>query len=227
MIKKQGKNIKCDECGKEKYFIPFHAKTWKKHFCGRVCKIKHAKRISGYPKLIGQCAYCQMDIVAKASNFDKPWRKYCSQSCRTISNNKKMIPSDRQREWARELGKKMKYRKISNETRIKNREANLGNKSHFWKGGLTSENTKLRNSVFSRNWRKAVYERDNYTCQKCGLRSKKGKSVILNADHIKPWSLFPELRFNINNGRTLCIDCHRNTETFGSRTSIVRQKIIV
>lgn len=69
-----------------------------------------------------------------------------------------------------------------------------------------------RYSPESKFWRKAVFERDNYTCVECGLRSGNGKSVILNADHIKPFAFFPQSRFDINNGRTLCIDCHNKTK---------------
>ncbi len=54
-------------------------------------------------------------------------------------------------------------------------------------------------------WRKAVFTRDSYTCQRCGKRNDK-----LNAHHIFPWALFPLLRYNLDNGITLCsIPCHK------------------
>jgi len=62
-------------------------------------------------------------------------------------------------------------------------------------------------------WRSAVLRKDNYTCVKCGDDRKS----VLEVDHIKPFSLFPELRFAIDNGRTLCSDCHKKTETYGTK----------
>ena len=86
---------------------------------------------------------------------------------------------------------------------------------NWWVHGIADENLKIRGSTEYTYWRKAVFERDDYTCQECGIRSSVGIKVVLNADHIKPFALFPELRFDIDNGRTLCEDCHRQTETFG------------
>jgi hypothetical protein len=88
-----------------------------------------------------------------------------------------------------------------------------GENHHNWQGGKTPEKLKVRNSIKYRDWRTAVFERDNYTCQECGIRGG-----ILNADHIKPFSLFPELRFDVDNGRTLCVPCHKKTVTYGGRT---------
>lgn len=75
---------------------------------------------------------------------------------------------------------------------------------------VTSELDLLRGSARYREWRTAVFERDDYTCQECGERGG-----ALQADHIKPFAFYPELRFDLDNGRTLCVPCHRRTDTYG------------
>ena len=89
------------------------------------------------------------------------------------------------------------------------RERVLSGKHHLWKGGVTKINHKIRNSLEYVLWRESVFKRDNYTCIWCGNRGGR-----LNADHIKPFAFYPELRFAIDNGRTLCIDCHKTTDTY-------------
>src|SRR3990167_7575751 len=84
----------------------------------------------------------------------------------------------------------------------------LKEKNPNWRGGVTPEHHKVRKSSKYKDWRVSVFVRDNYTCQKCGARNGNGKRIILHADHIKPFALYPELRFELSNGMTLCIECH-------------------
>lgn len=93
-------------------------------------------------------------------------------------------------------------------------ESHKGDKSYSWKGGITSKNAKIRNSPEYKVWRKSVFERDDYTCLLCGDRGG-----VLHADHIKKFSLYPSLRLDINNGRTLCVDCHKKTDTYLSNSN--------
>jgi len=104
--------------------------------------------------------------------------------------------------------------KLSEETRKKISQANKGRfvkENHpNWKGGLTPINKIIRRSLEFKLWREAVFKRDNYTCRFCGERGG-----VLHPDHIKPFADYPELRFSIDNGRTLCRNCHMKTDTWG------------
>lgn len=75
------------------------------------------------------------------------------------------------------------------------------------KTGKNATNYKDGHKQKSKEWREEVLERDNYQCQRCWKVKRKG-SVHLIAHHIKPKEDFPELRFILNNGQTLCHSCH-------------------
>ena len=92
---------------------------------------------------------------------------------------------------------------VSDETRKRISEANKGEKNGSWKGGI-DKRERLEGFEY-KQWRKKMFERDSYACQVCG----DNKGGNLNAHHIKSYTQYPELRFDINNGITLCIDCHK------------------
>lgn len=112
---------------------------------------------------------------------------------------------------------------LNNDIKKKISDSLKGEKHPNWKGGITPLNKKLRNEEKYKQWRSQVFERDNWTCVWCG---KKGN---LEADHIKPLSLLLKQNnikiieeaiqckelWDINNGRTLCKDCHKETKTYG------------
>lgn len=59
-----------------------------------------------------------------------------------------------------------------------------------------------RNSKEVRHWRKAVLKRDEHKCVRCGNEDN------LEVHHIAQWSDYPELRLEVDNGETLCNNCH-------------------
>lgn len=96
------------------------------------------------------------------------------------------------------------------EHRRKLSESGKRAKAHM-RSADSSEHERIRKSLEYRLWREAVLKRDNWTCRFCFARGGK-----IHADHIKPFAYFPELRFAIDNGRTLCVPCHMATPTWGA-----------
>jgi hypothetical protein len=81
---------------------------------------------------------------------------------------------------------------------------NAGEKSARWKGGITTTNVIIKTSPEYIAWRKSVFVRDSFTCQK--YNTKGGK---LCAHHINNFADFPELRLAIDNGITLSEKAHK------------------
>lgn len=76
-----------------------------------------------------------------------------------------------------------------------------GNKRAFKKGIPYDVD---RKSPQYKEWRMKIYLRDNFTCQICGEVGGE-----LNAHHIRFFAKYPKLRFNVDNGITLCVSCHK------------------
>lgn len=90
-----------------------------------------------------------------------------------------------------------------------------GEKNVNWKGGITSEQKRIRQTVEMKLWRQSVFERDDWTCQKYGKRGGK-----LCAHHIRNFSDYPELRTSIENGITLSSEAHKEFHgRYGNRTN--------
>lgn len=118
-----------------------------------------------------------------------------------------------------------------------------GPANNRWRGGVTPVHERIRRITEYKQWRKAVFLRDDWTCQFCGDRCKQGHTVFLAADHIVPFmvimdqlreeqgadNIFEKARnyaplWDIGNGRTLCRSCHVKTPTYskGSYNSLTQ-----
>lgn len=176
------------------------------------------------PKVEFSCKVCgKKFLVPKCREYNA---KFCSTSCQLKSLREKPV-------WNKGLNKFSDYRlkklsdfnillkirphqpigfRHSENTRKKISAIQQGLKVENWKGYLEPKNTRIRKSTEYKLWRVAVFQRDNFTCVWCGITG-----IYVQADHIKPFSLFPELRFAIDNGRTLCKSCHKKTDTYGRK----------
>jgi len=106
-----------------------------------------------------------------------------------------------------------------------------------WNAGLTASTHPDRVPKGQRHWnwrgnpggvrethayhdfRKSIFRRDDYTCQKCGDRGGKGRgqSVRLHMHHIVPVCHDRSRVLDPTNAVTLCEPCHRATDTFGHK----------
>ena len=179
-----------------------------------------------------KCKYCK--------NYYEGFGKiYCSRTCGHLSGteykfkigNKVNLGRVQSNEERLNRSKIRMGYKHSIEIREKMSRNNLGYRSHFWKGGVSKISKKLRECLRYKIWRELVYKRDNYICVECG----DNQGGNLNADHYPiPFYIMLQkaknllgiknlyekilkfdLFWNINNGRTLCLDCHKNTDTWG------------
>lgn len=195
----------CPKCSKERWVLIVRGKPASKH-CN-ACAIRK-------PRLgrIIKCANCGKEVYVRPSELKA--KNYCSVQCYNEHQVKgsslicKVCGKEYYRSPAQIKWRGSSY--CSNE--CKGRGITLyrsGEDSPTWRGGVSTENHCLRASKRWRVWREAVFARDNWTCQECGNRSGDGNPVLLHPHHIRPFALYHELRFVVDNGITLCKDCHK------------------
>lgn len=139
-------------------------------------------------------------LVGKGGLGKAPWNKGLTKETdeRVLRYTEKATPARKGRvPWSR--GKRLDYMR--------------GENNPNWSGGkYATERNRLMARHEYKEWRIAVFERDDYTCRLC---NKRGGD--LEADHIKPFYTNPELALVLDNGRTLCIPCHKSLDTWGHK----------
>jgi hypothetical protein len=130
-------------------------------------------------------------------------QKYCSTSCRSKYTKARIRNPNVGRKLTREHRIKLSQSHIGNQ---------IGDRHPRWKGGRATERKRLMAQYEYVMWRSLVFERDDYTCQKCGARG-----CFIMAHHIKSWSEHKELRYDLGNGITLCKKCHAEEDVMFAR----------
>lgn len=137
-----------------------------------------------------RCPICETPI--------KSWYKFCSVVCRGKSKtlNARPLPS------CVDCGETLTqhYCKRCRPCYYKH---NRGATAHGWKGGRTRPRQFVLNDPRYKAWRASVFARDHFTCRHCDKTGGR-----LQAHHIKHFSTHPQLRFEVSNGKTLCVECH-------------------
>ncbi|HAR37133.1 MAG TPA: hypothetical protein DCS09_00290 [Porphyromonadaceae bacterium] len=147
------------------------------------------------PKVEKICEYCGKIYEVLPHEVNE--RQYCSIFCSSKGKNSWNLGKHHTYEWRLNLSLKRK-----------------GKNNPSYIDGRNKLNRRSRRSLRYKIWREKVFKRDNYTCIWCGARNGNGKNVVLQADHNNPWALYPKLRYKVDNGRTLCISCHKKTDSY-------------
>lgn len=159
------------------------SKSAKQHpeqiYCSHSCYLRPKRN----PPQKRNCKVCGREFLATIQQIKTPgWGLYCSLKCRSS---------------------------IPDTPEVREKKVHRGADHPNWKGGIM-KGRKDRNLAVYKNWRYDVFKRDKFTCVWCGIRNQKGlgKTVQLEADHVKSWTDYPTLRYEVSNGRTLCKGCH-------------------
>lgn len=169
-----------------------------------------------------KCKICSEEFYVKPSDIKE--RKTCSRICRNKyqenRNINKCVVCGK--EYARPLSQ-IKWRGsnyCSNRCKwigiIKR-----GKDSPNWQGGVSRAYKYGYHSTKYKQWREAVFKRDNWTCCFCGARSKSPDFVYLEAHHMLRFAYHESMRFNINNGFTLCRECHQGTKKIDRLSKLI------
>jgi hypothetical protein len=142
------------------------------------------------------CKYCGEDFSSRVVH-DKPYRTYCSKTCK----GKDQPPV---KPWNKGL-------KRGDHPSIDKIGFQEGESNPMWRGG---DSDKERRNAEYKTWRIDVFERDGFKCQRCDYLNGRGKKRRdLNAHHIVRWIDSIALRYEVTNGITMCVPCHRKEHT--------------
>jgi len=179
-------NLICKNCNKEYRCKPYRKD--KSLFCSRECsQIYRGERIR-----INTCINCEIEFT-RPENPQREY-KFCCYQCRADFDSK----TSRIEKICKNCGELFHPNRNNSVQTLCSKKCRI----EFSDNRKTSEARKIRSSFEYNLWRSAIFTRDSFTCQECGNKG------YLIAHHIKPFSLFPKLRLDINNGITLCKKCH-------------------
>lgn len=179
-----------------KYKIGSHKKLMVPRDFKLEVNIEHLSKTSNY-KIEYCCDKCKLNFITSYYNYNRSNKTkgdFCRKCSMEVYNSGENNSN---------FGKRL-------ECGFKNGELNYasihfkGSNNPNYNPNLTDEErTKNRDLVENINWRISVFKRDNFKCVIC-------EDNKIEAHHLNSYSRFKEQRFDINNGVTLCINCHKS-----------------
>ena len=191
--------VNCNNCNKQFEITEYKFINNKGKYCSKECS-NNSKFGSNE---IRKCLVCNKEFVVKAYKKNiKTKGKFCSKEC--CYKGRSPLPQAFKKGEINGPKKNPKSQETIEKLRIAQRKVNRrGEASPLWKGGCKTERRKDMGSWEYKEWRRLVFERDKFTCKFCN-----DNKLYLHADHIKSYADYPELRYNVDNGETLCYRCH-------------------
>ena len=238
--------VKCLNCSKEFQVSPSTILSGRGKYCSRKCQYsspiyrkKRSEILKGkkHPNFSGEKNYWygkhhteetkqKMSGTAKGRSISEKTKLKISKTLfnKFLGEKNPMFGKHHSEEARMKISKGNKGKIISKEARNKISIGNIGKLSgekHWnWKGGVTPEKLKIRNSIEYTLWRHSVFARDNFTCQKTGVR---GGNLI--AHHIYNFADYPELRFAIDNGITLSLESHKQFHKIYGKSNTTKEQL--
>lgn len=174
-----------------------------------------------YPTKTGKyvdCPVCKKVSYRFPSQIKKGYKAYCSKKCwysvlpdrlRTDKTYKEGVlkglknGKDARIKAIKSAAVRTKMSKSHKEAWASGRyKKRLGADNKLWKGGVAALQNKARQTPEYKIWRKAIYEYDQYKCVVCDTNND------LHAHHVLSFADYPDLRYDTDNGVTLCRLCH-------------------
>lgn len=156
--------------------------------CGKKFNITSPQNIHCKKCRTYKCKVCNKNFTKSITDD----RVTCSKKCSKILNSPPTLICERcNKKFPQREGRPTKY---------------CGKKCRYLSARIDESTTQGSPCATSeyRHWRKSVLERDNYTCQYPNCNTKEE----LHTHHIKPRKDYPELKYNVSNGITLCYIHH-------------------